>query len=663
MQNRQFYEKIKAKNSLTKHSESKQTASDNKTCESASIPESSDGDSPKTSAVNQSKTSKQRELEEEQRYIIASKECDHKNVFRTIERDVIRTFPDMEFFRQTEMQGLLIDVLYNFACENPHLSYKQGMHELLAALLYVLHTDSQICLINREANYANETIATLLDPKYLEHDVHQLFCALMKFIETWYQNDDILTVPAPSTNNNGVINRSSRQSIGSVLGIKLKKISENIVRNYDLELFNHLEALQIAPQIYGIRWMRLLFGREFEFRKLLTVWDAMICDHVPMSLSDYIFASMLITIREELVNGDYTDCLNNLMRHQFKDVQYVIKLALHLRDPENNVRPQTIHKIGAQRQPAGVKSRADRYSSEASLTSKLSQQYITDKSKLKQQTNYLPTSNQNVYGGRYISNIDNRSEMLRGSNSIVANSNFKLSGRQRFEYQSNSIAEAASSGIRFLTQASKSAGPFSSSKNKFLPNINKFVSSMSQNIQDKTNQSQSTSAKSYPSNQMSKNAQFQVWSASSSGSSHNNLADQSATKRQYPHRSSDQLLLTPSPLVKEYEMREMQSTGSTSRNQDHKASRASLNSIRRSESALNLSTESYDDIHSIVDYCWRLLSEQIDSLQRCLSKEKDLTSEDEILVSLAQLKKVRDVLKGSLRLEDELESPVGGGKP
>lgn len=74
----------------------------------------------------------------------------------------------------------------------------------------------------------------------------------------------------------------------------------------------------------------------------------------------------------------------------------------------------------------------------------------------------------------------------------------------------------------------------------------------------------------------------------------------------------------------------------------------------------NISTESYDDLPSIVDYCWRLLSEQIDSLQRCLPKEKSLHSEDEIFVALAQLKKVRDVLKGSLRLEDELESASGG---
>lgn len=409
------------------------------------------------------------DLEEERKFAQASKECDHKNVFRTIERDVIRTFPDMEFFRQTEMQDIMSNILFNFASENPQLSYKQGMHELIATLLYVAHTDSQNCLIHYEGDYANELIATLLDLKYLEHDVYHLFCGLMSSIETWYQNDEILIIPNENQNiklrsHNELVNRSSgstsrskltstRPQYSSVLGLKLKKISENIVRSYDSELFYHLEALQIAPQIYGIRWMRLLFGREFEFLDLLTVWDAIICDQDPMSLVDYVFASMLITIREELVNSDYTNCLNKLMRYQFKDVTYVTKLALYLRDPINYSRPRSSNK---------------------------------------------------------------------------------------FSY------------------------PKPNTHNYHVPN----------NV--------------------------------------------------------------PPPL------RHMSKLGPPSNSESPR-------------NAINVSTESYDDLHSIVDYCWRLLSEQIDSLQRCLPKEKGLSSEDEIFVALAQLKKVRDVLKGSLRLEDELE--------
>lgn len=344
------------------------------------------------------------EFEQEQRYIRALNQSDQSNVSKTIERDVVRTFPDMEFFRQTEIQSTLVNVLFNYACENHHLSYKQGMHELVATLLYVLHTDTSNCLINHQGGYANETIAGLMDFKYIEHDLYTIFNKLMNHVGTWYQNDEIIT--GQQAHIKTIHHRPIKKQVHSVLGVKLKKISESIVRRHDPELFNHLQALQIAPQIYGIRWMRLLFGREFDFLNLLRVWDSDICDQNSMSLTDYIFASMLITNREELVNGDYTDCLNNLMRHQYKDVNHVITLALYLRDPVKNTKPT-----------------------------------IT---------------------------------------------------------------------------------------------------------QDK-------------------------------------------------------------------------------------------------------------DLHSIVDYCWRLLSEQIDSLQKCLPREKSLNSEDEIFIALAQLKKVRDVLKGSLKLEDELD--------
>lgn len=605
------------------------------------------------------KAAKLKELEEEQRFIMAANECDHKNVYKTIERDVIRTFPDMEFFRQTEMQEILTNVLFNFATENSHLSYKQGMHELLAALLYVLHTDYQNCLINHEGGYANETMATLMDIKYLEHDVFHLFSALMKSIETWYQNDDILIIPASSEsstsqtsnglkNNNRSSSSGNRNQVVSVLGVKLKRISENIVKNFDLELFNHLEALQIAPQIYGIRWMRLLFGREFEFLDLLTIWDAIICDHVPMTLTDYIFASMLVTIREELVNGDYTECLNNLMRHQFKDVQYVIKLALHLRDPENNSRPKSVYKIGGIQK---FQSSRNQHPETSSLTKKLSQHSLT--------------AQQLTSGyGRFMSQaVDN---VVRDTKNLTANF-MSSESRQRF-----------SSGGGGNNMLSNVPGASGGSKKVFLPNINKFVSSIGRNIQDKTPSSNlqasvaMQSSSSYNRNKLYQSPAASSMSASSRSASQNsskqidsfksrsnptaNRQYQQLMQQQQKHRSGDQLLLASSP-VKEYEMREMQSSSSNLGDPSIKTPFG----ITGSRSALNLSTESYDDLHSIVDYCWRLLSEQIDSLQRCLPKEKSLSSEDEIFVALAQLKKVRDVLKGSLRLEDELESPVGGG--
>lgn len=528
-----------------------------------------------------------------ERFDLASNDCDYKNVFRIIERDVIRTFPDMEFFRQSAIQETLVNVLFNYACEHPSMSYKQGMHELLATLLYVMHTDTQNCLINHQGGYANEVISGILEMRYIEHDLYHLFSALMSSVSTWYQNDEILCNQDGPNKGSSNQSRHDKQQIYSVLGLKLKMISENIVRNFDVELFNHLEALQIAPQIYGIRWMRLLFGREFEFLDLLHIWDAIICDETPMGLTDYIFASMLLTNRDELVNGDYTDCLNNLMRHQFKDTSHVINLALHLREPSNFPRPY-------QKPLIAYKAKQSTFKLDTSLISELSYQYISNKNK-------KTTHN---------SSSDTPSQALR----------YQKDDNRGGRHQSGTSTSTASRAQ--FTHFSRPTSSNSSPANKFLPKINKLVSSISQNIQERPIPTL-------------KYEQIKKERPSTSSIEVNSNVR---------HSSNPTTSLSP----KEYELREMQSS--------NKPARPLLGVTNRSGSSFNMSSESYEDLHSIVDYCWRLLSEQIDSLQRCLPNEKSLNSEDEIFVALAQLKKVRDVLKGSLRLEDELEATLGGNK-
>lgn len=550
------------------------------------------------------------------------------NVKRTIERDVIRTFPDMEFFRQSDIQGILGRVLYNFACENPRLSYKQGMHELLATLLYVLQTDSQDCLINFEGGYATQSIATLLDLKYLEHDVFHLFSAFMSYIEPWYQNDDTL-----------IIQDDGMKRPSSVLSVKLKKISENIVKFYDPELFNHLEALQIAPQIYGIRWMRLVFGREFEFLDLLIIWDALICDHQnPMSLTDFVFASMLLTIREELVNGDYTDCLNNLMRYQFKDVQFVIKLALHIHDPIDNPRPQ---------------SRSPTSSSSSILLSsgggggggrlgQLSQQtasklYVTNDKRCMQQQQPKITYTNN----KSQSTVSNLSSLTRPVGQL------QQQQLQRNMTKASNISSSHSPSYSSLSTRLLSAATTTTTRTP--------TTSIATRQQPTPATNSSTTRN------------------SNSSSRYNQPSNQSTTKpiREYEMREilTNQSSKMRSQMAKFPIGYVLNSIGGGSGSgvshdrsaaTDYKQVAGVSGSVPRGNVA-NISTESYDDLPSIVDYCWRLLSEQIDSLQRCLPKEKSLHSEDEIFVALAQLKKVRDVLKGSLRLEDELESASGGG--
>ena len=51
---------------------------------------------------------------------------------------------------------------------------------------------------------------------------------------------------------------------GNLLVATLTNIHDVLLKRHDPALYARLEKLEIFPQLYGIRWLRLLFGREFQ---------------------------------------------------------------------------------------------------------------------------------------------------------------------------------------------------------------------------------------------------------------------------------------------------------------------------------------------------------------------------------------------------------------
>lgn len=71
--------------------------------------------------------------------------CDQE-LFAVIRQDVIRTFPGVDFYRRLPIQELMTNVLFCYAREYPSMCYRQGMHEILAPILFVMHCDQQTYL-------------------------------------------------------------------------------------------------------------------------------------------------------------------------------------------------------------------------------------------------------------------------------------------------------------------------------------------------------------------------------------------------------------------------------------------------------------------------------------------------------------------------------------
>ncbi|CAA2969147.1 Ypt Rab-specific GTPase-activating GYP6 [Olea europaea subsp. europaea] len=245
---------------------------------------------------------------------------------RMVDQDLTRLYPERgSYFQTTRCQGMLRRILLLWCIRHQQYGYRQGMHELLAPLLYVLNVDLERISEARKAyedqftenfdgfsfhendltykfefkkfsEYAEDgtgkekvsvkasslseldsmtqTIALLSDAygaegelgivvseKFMEHDAYSMFDALMSGAGGAVAMADFFSTPFGTSHNvfPPVIEASS--ALYHLLSV------------VDLPLHNHLVELGIEPQYFALRWLRLLFGREFSLEILLVIWD------------------------------------------------------------------------------------------------------------------------------------------------------------------------------------------------------------------------------------------------------------------------------------------------------------------------------------------------------------------------------------------------------
>lgn len=207
-------------------------------------------------------------------------------------QDVERCMPENAYFREPPTQAMLLEILFVYCKLNRDISYRQGMHEVLAPILWVIYCDA--IDTKGEETPGNDNLITIsLDARYIEHDAFTLFGVIMQTVKTFYEmggsNDPTTT---GMLNNSPIVERS-------------KRIHENYLHHADPELAEHLTAIEILPQIFLIRWIRLLFGREFPFEDVLGLWDMLFAEDPGLELIDLVCVSMLLRIRWQRKKSAY----------------------------------------------------------------------------------------------------------------------------------------------------------------------------------------------------------------------------------------------------------------------------------------------------------------------------------------------------------------------
>lgn len=142
---------------------------------------------------------------------------------------------DNYFFREPTTQKKLLDILFIYSKLNPDTGYRQGMHELLAPILWVISQDAVDTSRVPHASKNKEGIdfmLDILDRKYIEHDAFNLFCAVMQTAKSFYEMGD-------KKDSSAIVAQSDR-------------IHNELLMAVDPDLAHHLQVVGVLPQIYSM---------------------------------------------------------------------------------------------------------------------------------------------------------------------------------------------------------------------------------------------------------------------------------------------------------------------------------------------------------------------------------------------------------------------------
>jgi TBC1 domain family protein 5 len=188
---------------------------------------------------------------------------------------------------------------------------------LLAPMLWVVERDAVNLGQSSKAMGEDAVIRAVYDADHIEHDAFALFGQVMQNAKSFYE-------------------QTTHASADNPMVLRSKRIVFDMLAQVDRELSTHLEKLDVMPQIFLMRWVRLLFGREFPFDDVLTMWDVIFANDTSLEIVDHICMAMLLRIRWELMDSDYNEALTLLLRYpplprDFAPQSFVLD-ALYLRE-------------------------------------------------------------------------------------------------------------------------------------------------------------------------------------------------------------------------------------------------------------------------------------------------------------------------------------------
>eukprot|EP00466_Bigelowiella_natans_P013565 jgi/Bigna1/137515/aug1.39_g12223 len=245
----------------------------------------------------------------------------------------------MEFFNSKTAKSILSRILLVWCCKCGAMGYRQGMNELLAVCIMAVKMDADKCrdldknkkngkpqnndtkenggeenlhLSEKATRVRAETRDFLIipeglcdpSPRMVEADAFSLFRLLMQKMSPLYhshaRDGRSFDKAAPEDgggdggkSGGGAPKKQPHYSSSSSSSSSEKK-SEGGIGRLDPKLYFRLEGFGVLPQLYMLRWLRLLFARETaQLNQLMVLLDAFLGDSNGFDLIDYVYNSPL----------------------------------------------------------------------------------------------------------------------------------------------------------------------------------------------------------------------------------------------------------------------------------------------------------------------------------------------------------------------------------
>ncbi|XP_066149005.1 TBC1 domain family member 13 [Euwallacea fornicatus] len=183
-------------------------------------------------------------------------------------------------------------ILFLYAKLNPGQGYVQGMNEIIGPIYHAFASDPDVKF--RE---------------FAEADSFFCFTNLMSEIRDFF-------IKTLDETDHGI------NTIMSTLLLRLK--------NFDLDVWLKFQQQDLKPQYYSFRWITLLLSQEFPLPDVLRIWDTLLSDEKRFDFLIYVCCAMIIILRNQLLDSDFSSNIKLLQNFPPMDVQVILSKALEL---------------------------------------------------------------------------------------------------------------------------------------------------------------------------------------------------------------------------------------------------------------------------------------------------------------------------------------------